>query len=156
MSRELFDSVIQGLCGMYKLDPAHVAAGGAVEMGGVNFCLLHDREGDSPLLMVYCDFGAVPQELQAQVYKKLLESNLSTYTGQGETFCLAPDGRVVLANNYPLEFLTPELLAGHLALMSIFAKNWRDGYLLDDDQDKTVKKNARGEYFAKKMARVPK
>lgn len=151
MSRELFTAVIQGLCEMYKLDPAHVEAGGAVEMDGVKFCLFHDKESESPYLMVYCDFGPVPEPQQAQVYKKLLESNLSTYTGQGETFCLAPDGHVVFANNYPLELLTPTMLAGYLAVTSFTAKQWRDGYFLDGDDSAAAKKKSRSEYLAQKM-----
>lgn len=131
MSTELFTSIIEGLCDIYKLDAGHVLAGGSVEMGGSKFCLLHNAEANSPLLMVYCDFGPVPKQLQAQVYKQLLEANLSAYTGQGETFCLSPEGHVVFVNNYPLEILTPDLLVGHLALTSIYAKNWRDGYFLE-------------------------
>ena len=156
MSRELFTAVIQGLCDIYKLDPAHVEAGGAVEMDGVKFCLFHDKESDSPYLMAYCDFGPVPKSLEAQVYKKLLESNLSTYSGQGETFCVAPDGHVVFVNNYPLELLTPTMLAGYLAMTSFTAKKWREGYFLDDGESEATKKKSQSEYFTQKIMQPTK
>jgi hypothetical protein len=147
MSSEKFNEVVTGLCTMYKLDPRHVLEGGPVTMGGSMFCLLHNKEMNSSLLMVYCDFGKVPAELETKVHRKLLEANLSTYTGQGETFCLDSDGRVVFVNNYPLDILTSEELAAHLALTSIYAKKWRENYFLDESD--TPKKKWQGARFFK-------
>lgn len=138
MSTEKFMAVIQGLCKLYKLDAKAVMEGKPLEMGGVTFCLFHHGESDSPLLMAYCDFGSVPKELETQVYKQLLEANLSAYSGQGESFCLSPEGRVVYVNNYPLDTLTSELLAGYLATTAIFAKNWRKGFQ-HSDSDRSKK-----------------
>ena len=141
MSTKLFKNVIRGLCDMYELDPKHILSGGTIEMGGVNFCLLHDEAADSPLLMSYCDFGAIAENKEKQAYKKLLEINLSSYTGQGPTFCLSPSGHVVLVNNYLLEILTPEILAGYLALVSMDAKDWRDDFFLVEEAGTTMKKS---------------
>lgn len=158
MSAELFKAVIEGLCNIYKLDPAPVLEGCTLEMDGVNFSLVHHKESDSPLLTLYCDFGAVPSELEAQVYRKLLEANLTSYTGQGETFCMAPDGRVIFANNYPLAVLTPEMLAGNMALVSIFAKSWREGYFLNPEKPvaEQPKKKSHSELLMKQAGKAPK
>lgn len=139
MWTEKFDEVISGLCKMYELDPRPVLEGHPVAMGDVGFCLVHDAEADSPLLLVYCDFGAVPQELEAKVYRSLLEANLGAYKGQEEIFCLEPNGRVVFVNNIPLQNLTPDALAAELAMISAYATTWRDGYFLGDE-DRPKKK----------------
>lgn len=158
MSGEMFKSVVEGLCQMYKLDPAPVLEGGVIEMGKVNFCLLHNQEVDSPLITVYAEFGKIPKELEAQAHKKLLEANLTSYTGQGETFCLAPDGGVVFATNYPLEVLTPVILAGNLALIAIAARNWRDNYMLDVDElaNMPTKKNIQNALLLKQSIPITK
>jgi Tir chaperone protein (CesT) family len=147
MSQELFTTLVQGLCDMYKVDVEHVLAGGPVTMGGVDFCLLHE-EGDSPFVILYCDFGKVPPELEAKAYKKLLEFNLTTYTGQGETFALSPEGHVFLANNYLLEFLNVEIFIKYLAMTGILAKSWREGYFLDENE--SSKKQSQQQTFLRK------
>lgn len=131
MSTTLFNKLVHELCDLHKLDVAHVLAGGAIEMSGVPFCLLHDSEADSPLLTAYCDFGIVPKNLEAEAYKQLLAANLAAYTGQGETFCLTPDGHVILANSYLLESFTAELLTGFMAGNAILAKKWQTDYFLE-------------------------
>jgi hypothetical protein len=139
MSTERFAEIIEGLCRIYGLDHTRVLQGDSLDIGGVRIALRH---GGGPLwspMMMYCDFGPVPKELETRVYRQLLESNLSTYTGQGETFCLTPEGRVVFVNNYLLETLTPEILAGYLSLASIYAKRWREDYFLPEGEGKAKK-----------------
>lgn len=138
MSTERFAEIIEGLCRIYKLDHNRVLQGDSLDMGGVRIALRH-ADAFSPLMMMYCDFGPVPQELETKVYRQLLESNLSTYTGQGETFCLTPEGRVVFVNNYLLETLTPEILGGYLNLAAICAKRWRETYFLPEGEGKAKK-----------------
>jgi Tir chaperone family protein CesT len=88
---------------------------------------MHHSEAYSPLLLMYCDFGPVPKDMEAQIYKQLLEMNLTAYSGQGETFCLSPEGRVIYVNNFLVEVLTPELLASYMAFAAAYAKKWREG-----------------------------
>lgn len=139
MSTERFNTIIEGLCRLYNIDHNRILQGESLDFGGVRIVLLHGEGPLSPLMMMYCDFGPVPAELETRVYRQLLESNLTTYTGQGETFCLTPDGRVVFVNNYVLDTLTPEILAGYLALASIYAKRWREDYFLPEGEGKSKK-----------------
>ena len=143
MSTELFERVLRGLCEMHSLDATHVLSGGAVEMGGIPFSLVHDKESGSSLLTMYCDFGVVPKHLEAQAYAKLLQANLSAYTGQGETFCLTSNGQVVLANSYLLDSLTPALLTGFMAMAAVLAKEWRNSYFLDKGEQSETRQRDR-------------
>jgi len=142
MSTERFAEIIEGLCRIYGLDHTRVLQGDSLDLGGVRIALRHGEGPLAPLMMMYCDFGPVPKELETRVYRQLLESNLSTYTGQGETFCLTPEGRVVFVNNYLLETLTPEILAGYLSLAALCAKRWREDYFLPEGERKTKKARA--------------
>jgi hypothetical protein len=130
MSAQRFAEIIRGVCGIFKLDAQQILDGGSIQLGGVRIALTHGEGKLAPLLTMYCDFGPVPKELEAQVYRKLLESNLSTYTGQGETYCMTAEGRVVYANNFLMETLTPEIMAGSITLATLHAQKWREDYFL--------------------------
>lgn len=142
MSTKRFAEIIEGLCRIYGLDHARVLQGDSLILGEVRIALRYAEGPLSPLLMMYCDFGPVPKDLEARVYRQLLESNLTTYTGQGETFCLTPEGRVVFVNNYLLDTLTPEILGGYLSLAAIYAKRWREDFFLPDGEGKARKTRA--------------
>lgn len=148
MSARFFETLIKGLCLMHKLDVDHVLAGRAVEMGGVQFSFAHvtDSEGSadsgSPLLTMYCEFGVVPRHLEGQVYAKLLQANLSACTDHGETYCLSSDGRVILANSYLLDVLTPELLTGFMTMTAALANHWRKGYFLEQGKARGTRQQA--------------
>lgn len=149
MWSEKFEQLIEGFCGIYNMDAKHVLDGNPVAMDGVMFVLRHDKETDSPQITVYCNFGKAPQELEARIYRRLLETNMSIYTGQGESFGMDTDGNVVFVNSYPLEFTTPEELAAYLSLTTLHAKSWRESYFLNEE-DQPRKKTWQGARLMKK------
>lgn len=144
MSKQRFAEIIEGLCRIYGADHNRILEGDSLDFGGVRISLCYAVGSTPPLLMMYCDFGTVPKELEATVYRQLLECNLSTYTGQGETFCMTAEGRVVFVNNYRLDELTPEVLAGQLYLAATYAKQWRENYFLPDGAGKAKKTRSSG------------
>jgi hypothetical protein len=139
MSTQRFKDLIEGVCRIYGVDHNRILEGGSLDFHGVRIVLRHGQGPLSPLVVMYCDFGPVPQELETQVYRQLLVSNLTTYTGQGETYCLTPEGRVVYVNNYHLDTLTPEILAGYLGISAAYAKRWREDYFLPEGEGKPKK-----------------
>lgn len=142
MSVQRFEELIEGLCRIYGVDHKRVVDGDSLDFHGVRIVLRPGQGPVSQLVMMYCDFGTVPEELQLRVYRQLLEANLTTYTGQGETYCLTPEGRVVYVNNYHLHTLTPEILAGYLGISAAYAKHWREDYFLANGDGKARKKRA--------------
>lgn len=139
MSKQRFAEIIEGLCRIYSVDHSRILEGESLDFGGIRFSLCYAEGTLAPLLMMYCDFGTVPKDLETTVYRQLLECNLSTYTGQGETFCMTAEGRVVFVNNYQLDEMTPEVLAGQLNLAAMYAKRWREDYFLPDGEGKAKK-----------------
>ncbi|MGI4850289.1 MAG: CesT family type III secretion system chaperone [Janthinobacterium lividum] len=124
--KDLFTPLIQGLCSIYKLDVRHVLAGKTIEIQGVRFFLRHHQEELSTLVLLYCDFGALPQEHETALYRMMLQSNLQSFTGEGEAYSLTPDNHVVFVRSFSLEMITPALLSAHMALISMRAQNWLD------------------------------
>ncbi|HEY4541501.1 MAG TPA: CesT family type III secretion system chaperone [Noviherbaspirillum sp.] len=136
MWSEKFEQVIRGLCEIYNVDAKHVLDGSPLTMNGMMFALHHDKEIDSPQLTAYCNFGKVPQELEAKAYRRLLETNLAIHSGQGgEAFCVDQDGNVVFVVDYPLEITEPAELAAYLALTAQHAQRWREGYFLSEEDE---------------------
>jgi hypothetical protein len=119
-----FTPLIEGLCRIHRLNPRPVLEGSTIVVEDVELYLRHHPHGRSPSLILYCDYGPAPAQHEAAVHRMLLQSNMKGYTGEDETWCLTPEGHVVLASSFVLELLTPPLLAAHIALAAARAREW--------------------------------
>lgn len=126
-AHDAYVKLIESFCANARMDPQHILDGGSISYEGVNFNLFHSAGSYSPLLLMYCDFGPVAADMQLYAYRTLLETNLSTYSGQGENFALTPEGNVVYTNNFIIEGLSADTLAMHIGLAAVYAKNWKAG-----------------------------
>lgn len=135
-AKSAFNELIRGFCNLHKLDDAGgVLAGKPIEIDGVSFSLLHDEQTQPGVLFIYTGYGCVPNDVAHAAYASLLEVNLFLHRVGGATLAMAPGrNEVVLAENFPLAALSPELLDDLLKHGAQNALDWRSTYFLEKDK----------------------
>lgn len=110
-------------------------AGACFGLYGASFCFRHNKAWPE-LLTVYCEFGLVPEALQARAWQVLLEANLVlAHAGaMQQSFGLDLDtGAVIAAAHQPAGELDLARLREWLADLAEQVMLWRDDFLLIDD-----------------------
>ena len=131
MSKERYVELVTKFCKLVNLDqPENILAGNAVEIDGVDFYLSHKEETDPEVLIIYCDFGSPKKDRLLDVYRALLEANMTIYGSNSPAFMLSPTGNVALAYHYHLEQVAPEQLLGLFTTLTEQAKEWNKHYFL--------------------------
>lgn len=126
---ELVDALCR-LCGCRQ--PGAIAEGGALQVEGVAFSLLHDPRIDDALVFIYADFGSLPRGRELPAAMALLEANLFLYGGAGPTFAVSPGTeRVTMAHRCALAQIDAGELHGLLVNIAGKARQWREDYFLD-------------------------
>lgn len=130
--RERYEQLVDEFARLVHLeDPAYVRDGGAVEIAGVVFSFIHDRELDPGLVFLFTDFGPPPAAGEAKVYYELLKRNFVASTGQGPIFTVSPvTGHVACVEHWPLGEVTAALLAERMASLAEEVTDWRGTHFL--------------------------
>lgn len=134
MASENYVQLIKGFCELVKIEDVDtVLEQGSAAVNGISFSLVPVGTIDHQELLVYCDFGPLPQDHENDVCRRLLEINVFLSSGTlPAAFTLNPESAHVLFSfRTPLEQADAETLANSLQLCVEQAENWRSGYFLD-------------------------
>lgn len=128
--KKMYETLIADFCALTGVvDPTQIAAlinGNAVEIDGVDFSLAYSETEAPDRLMIFCDYGAIPQGEELEVYRALLEANLFTYSSDSAVFATIPGSNHVLcAHRFALNGLNAEALRGIVGFISERARDWR-------------------------------
>ncbi|MNV30472.1 Tir chaperone protein (CesT) [compost metagenome] len=130
MSHQKYIELLSEFCSLVDAtNTADILEHGNLHIDGVAFSLAHEDTLGRDDLIIYCDFGSLPQKDSNRAYLELLHANLMLYGGSlGGTFAINPEsGNVLLLAYQRLADATPEGLASHLNILAELAKLWRDG-----------------------------
>lgn len=130
MSQQAYTELLSAFCEhVQAANPADILEHGNLHIGEVAFTLVHDDSLGRDDILIYCDFGPLPQDDPATEYLDLLHTNLQLYSGSiGSSFAVNPEsGNVLLLAYQRMTDATPERLASHLAILAELALMWRRG-----------------------------
>lgn len=132
-----FYTLIAGLCeGNVQLDARQVGQGAPIELDGVAMSLAYDPVRDPNGLLVYVDFGCVPDDEKRDIYFTLLEENFIFSALKPVSFSLSPvSGRIVYAQRMALQELDARELGRRMAALSRRARRWRLAHIVKDHVD---------------------
>lgn len=122
--------LIESFCALLSITDSaamtSVVQGGAIDIDDVRFSFAYSATNAPDRLLVFCDYGAVPEQQQAKVYRSLLETNLFLYDSDAAVYSVMPDsGRVLCATRFMLQALKPEELRSIVTLLAQRATDWR-------------------------------
>ena len=128
--KKIYETLIADFCALTGIvDPTQIAAlinGNAIEIDNVDFSLAYSETEAPDRIMIFCDYGAIPQGEELRVYRALLEANLFTYSSDTAVFAaITGSNHVLCANRFALNGLNAEELRGILGFISERARNWR-------------------------------
>ncbi|RJF92162.1 CesT family type III secretion system chaperone [Noviherbaspirillum saxi] len=127
MNQGQFTRLVEEFCKHCGLpEPERILHGGPIAVNDIVFSLIYSEEVNPDAIFAYADFGEAPRGSETDVFRTLLETNLSLYDGKGPTFAISPEtGRVVLSACYVIADTPPDELRKHLVKMAEQAKAWR-------------------------------
>ncbi len=114
------------LAGVAEADVDALAQGGPIEINGVGFTFGHNEVNAPDRMLVFCDYGPVPEGAQAKSYRALLETNLFLFESDTAVFSIMPEsGRALCAVRFMLEPLRADELRAILVFLAQRALDWR-------------------------------
>lgn len=131
-----YASLIRNFCVSVGMeDAAAVLDTGSMQVDGIPFSLYHHGTEEGDYLVLYCDFGTVPQPIMGQVFARLLEINLFLSGAVPPScFTLNPDnGHVLLSYRCDLAQLDPPRLMECIHACVDQAQRFRAGHFLDEE-----------------------
>lgn len=133
--KQKYETLIHAFCKLCGIEGEadSIINGGPLAVNDVALSLSHNAEISPHTVLVYCDFGEVEEGREAEAYRALLEANMVMYSANGPMYTVSPlTGRVVFANNYPLEALDARSLRNALARLASMAQAWTKSQLLQN------------------------
>lgn len=133
--KQKYDALIHAFCVLCGIEGTaeSIINGGPLAVNNVAFSISHNAEISPHAVLVYCDFGAVEEGREAEAYRALLEANMVMYSANGPMYTVSPlTGRVVFANNYPLEALDARSLRNALARLAAASQAWSKSQFLQN------------------------
>jgi hypothetical protein len=134
MAIENYVKLIKGFCELVKIEDVDtVLEQGSVAVNGVGFSFVPAGTAERQELLLYCDFGPLPEGRENEACRRLLEINVFLSGGTlPAAFTLNPESEHVLFSyRTPLDQTDAETLANSLQLCVEQAESWRSGYFLD-------------------------
>lgn len=166
--KKIYETLIADFCALTGIvDPAQITAlinGNAIEIDHIDFSLAYSETEAPDRIMIFCDYGAIPQGKELEVYRALLEANLFTFSSDSAVFAAIPESNHVLcANRFALNGLNAEELRGILGFMSERARVWRHTHFdpavpslneTNASRSSAMKKNLAGQIVSKASKKV--
>ena len=91
---------------------------------------------DTDNLLLFCEFGELPEEGQDKALRKILECNMELFAQNAGQFSINPEtGQVLLMVRLPLDEIEKETFVGILMMYASMAKEWRQTYFLTERTD---------------------
>ncbi|WP_081069383.1 CesT family type III secretion system chaperone [Burkholderia diffusa] len=133
MNNQSYVQLIKRFCEHVNIgDCESVLAQGSVAVGGIGFSLVPAGTPEHEELLVYCDFGELPQTRQQDALRRLLEINILLSSGVSPaSFCVNPEnGHVIFSYRALLAQTDAPALAGSLQSCVEQAREWRANHFL--------------------------
>jgi hypothetical protein len=142
---EHFKQLITNFCAAVNLaKPEDLIKGAGFAAGDVTFSLRYDRAAPETLL-IFTDFGAVPESGRSLILYTLLEENFITAIGSTGTFGLSSKtNNIVYIKQVKLDQLTPETLFKTIVSLADQAREWRETHYIHDAPEPEPEARARG------------
>lgn len=128
-----FRKLVADLCELKGIkDVEFIIHGAPIAVNGVSISLIYNELIRKDIVFMFTDFGDVPEENEAKIYKALLKQNHIGYSGNGPGFCMSPStGRVGYVQNLRIDELTVDKLASTLVFFAGKALEWRNSFFLE-------------------------
>jgi hypothetical protein len=129
--------LLRELCKLAGIDDVQrVLDTRSVAHDGVVFSLMPEKTAFGEMVVIYCEYGAIPASLEAAAHRRLLEINLvlaREFLPIG--FCVNPENlHVLLAMRLLVADTTAASLLETLKAVSVQARRWRESYYLESDR----------------------
>ncbi len=106
-----------------------------VTVDGIGFSLMPGADDNADCLLLFCEFGELPQECAGLAMRRLLEANLVMMGAGRPSFGINfATGQVLLSGAVRVAGLTGEQLAHMLHHYAGRAKEWRETYFLLEEE----------------------
>src|SRR3989442_539483 len=127
MSQQKYRELIDQLCEVSGFsDPASRYESCDLQVMGISFSLMHEGDGDEDNLLLFCDYGELPEQNLAAILQVMLEMNAYLFAEGDEHFAINPDTkRVMRMKKIALMNLSvPELLST-MMMLAANVNDWR-------------------------------
>jgi hypothetical protein len=139
MSKEKYRVLIEAICKQSNIVDPTMYELANLGVNGTNFSLCHGGESAPDSMMVYGDFGPLPNQSREAILLKLLDANLYMSGGpQNPAFAYnAETRRITLTHSLLLDQVTADEVLIVLAQFAKIAADWRKDYFLSPSELKT-------------------
>jgi hypothetical protein len=130
---DTYQNLIRELCAAVKLPDADaIVNSAAFQVDGICVSLRYDK-GAPGIMLVYTEFGPVPEKDNGAIYHQLLQENFTVAIGSTGSFSMAPKNKnIVYILALDLHNTTVGDLVFHLGRMSHLAGEWRTTHCIGD------------------------
>jgi hypothetical protein len=135
MSTDLYRALIDEICVKCDIrDPESLYRSATnLHVNHTDFSLYYGGAIDPFSALLYCDFGALPQDCPLTVPLRLLETNMYMFGVNSPVFTYNPDnGHVLLMSRIPLTSASADHVLEILSGLSDMVLGWRKDFYLDD------------------------
>jgi hypothetical protein len=139
MSKEKYRVLIEAICKQSNIVDPTMYEMANIGVNGTNFSLCHGGASAPDCMMLYGDFGPLPNQSREAVLLKLLDANMYMSGGpQNPAFAYnAETRRITLTHSLLLDKVTPNDVLHVLAHFAKIATEWRKDYFLSPEEVKT-------------------
>jgi hypothetical protein len=103
----------------------------SLRVNEIDFTLTHGNFIDDDTLMIYCDLGEIPKEMESVITERLMEANLTMFGKIDTVYALNPEnGHALLIQPMSLTETDYDLLMLKLSELTAFTYEWRSNYFL--------------------------
>ena len=153
-----YHQLMGALAQSYDCDKQKLITGEPLLVNGVTFRFEHNSIIATERLVVYCQYGEIPEQHETDACKALLEANLLLFCsrGPGTVFTLSPeDGKVWLADSHDLNTLSLPELTEYLSRTVAQVELWQQDYFLTQPIDEQVAEPQSKTTLSKHITAVP-
>lgn len=126
------ERLIRDFCALARLeDPESIGRGAPLDVGGITCSIAISRHDEANALVVYCEFGAVPADREAAVYRELLAQNFIGTPDGGVMFGFSQLAKhVICTQHLRAPDITAQRLVDILNHLAEKATEWRRTFFL--------------------------
>jgi hypothetical protein len=140
MSVERYRALIDQICAQSNIShPESMYEMADFGVKDANFSLTYGGIGAPDKVLIFCDFGELPDRVREAVLMRLLEVNLYMFDGtQNISFAYNTESKhVVMMSSIPLYSMTGASTLELLSHLADIAEEWRNGYFLNEAEGKS-------------------
>lgn len=141
MSIDLYCKLIDEICAEVNIpNPERLYQEANLKVDDVAFTLLYGSVADPNSMMLYCDFGELPEQGREAVLLRLMETNMHLFGANSPCFTYNSESKhIVLAARLRLFAATGEDVLRTLRSLAAGALEWRQNHFLHETEQKSGK-----------------